>query len=159
MEAYFRFGPEGYGKTVAECEAARLPSAARDYLQHSTKDQPFHSEWTTQHFAAWFWVEVSKWRESKGVSITAPKFGRLCKHVQQIGETRGDAYNVYCHLWVIIRHFDLIKFRLGNMAIGWVLDESALSNPYVSREVLSLFALGDQGINDEYGRMEKFAVA
>lgn len=108
--------------------------------------------WTVQHFAAYFWWQVSKYREAHKLPITMPNFGRLCKAVQTLRETM-TAWQLAQRIANVVGHFDLIRFELDWANIA--LDESALQDQNITKKVTDIENSGQFVLDGRYAKLNE----
>ena len=117
--------------------------AGRD---HSKAEQQV-ATWNVQHFAAYFWWQVSKYRERKGLPITMPDFGRLGK-VMDAHRAKLTAWQLAQKIANVCAHFDLIRFEMQWAAPS--LDEATMQHQKIMAKVLDIETSGEIALTARY---------
>ena len=152
MALYLRFGAEAYGKTREEKDT--LKSQGTDWLAHKPEDwtNPFTKEWTQPQYGAYFWYGVCRWRAAHGIALTFPSWGRLMGEVRNLLKTT-TPWQAYLHLRRVVENFDVIRFLIGRLGEGFVLDEGSLNHPLVKQKSLLIDGHGQPWLEDQIERM------
>lgn len=154
VRQYLRFGMPGFGKAPEEC--TDLESTAMDFLafKPASPDYPFDNAWKDGNFMGFYWDGVCRWREGKGLPLSLPSWGRLGGEIRNLLKTQ-TPMQTYGVIWMIINYFDLIRFRVGRIGEGWMLDESTLSNHLVRQHAMTLVSFSREALQAELDRMSE----
>lgn len=108
-------------------------------------------EWTPQHFAAYFWWQISKYRESHKLPITMPDVGRICKAIVTL-RSKMTAWQLAQRIANVCGHFDLIRFELDWANIA--LDESALQDQNITKKIVDIENSGEFVLQGRYAKLQ-----
>ena len=109
-------------------------------------------DWNTQHFAAYFWWQVSKHREARGLPITIPDFGRICASIVALRKTM-TTWQVAQRIANVVAHFDLIRFELSWVR-GLALNEGSLQDTNTTKLVTDIENSGEFVLTARYAKLQ-----
>ena len=143
MTRYLHWGTSGLH--VDDPEAAGLAPSNNNWTKadgYVDDKSPNPMSWSTAHFAGYYWYLVSWWREQRGIPITIPQYGRMCKDLSNFG---GDNNHLFNHLRGLVASFDNIRFLCRDpngpgLRVPAVLDENSIRNTIINEKYAYLMA-------------------
>lgn len=155
MKMWLRFGRAGIGMTEKEAEERKLASSTLDWknIPGATAEDPKVKDWSLPQFAGWWWYIVSHYRakQSPPIELSIPHFPRLLGDIKHYTGTRQQLYRF---MRTAVSHWRVVQWMCGPRGKTMRLDETTLSNNWVSEKVQAIMTMSPGDLRREIERME-----
>lgn len=150
---YLNYGVSAYREELEQkYSSSSWYQHVKEGWSPSRNDLANSSEWTLNQFYAFYVWLLSKRCEHDGTIIVVPHFSpalikRALGNLKPIYETLSrDQF--YRYLYVIVRYFDIIKNRTGQIGQTLALDYKAFSHGLVHSNAIAMIALSDEELKE-----------